>query len=476
MLLIGPVAECMTGDMRAEAQNPSAGVWNPSRNAVAAALRGGIAYNQSAMKRPGRRRFLTTALGGAAVSATFCSKPSSGQRPPNVLLLVADGLGPGNQSSYGEQQVRTPRLDELASQGMRFTQAYSGCCLPVPSRCVLLTGLNMGHASIRSNAGGVPLLLEDITLAEMLMPRGYVSGCFGKWGLGEAGTEGVPWEQGFEEFFGYLNEADASSLYPPQLYDNGEEWPVPGNESGGRAGFAPDLIAGRALDFLRRHEGGPFFCYVSFPLPQADLPTPEAAILRLDQDVGLLLDLLGELDIESETLVIFTAARGAGGFPGYPGGLYEAGIRVPLIARWPGRIESASQSGFPVVSYDFLPTLAELAELDRPAYADGVSLVPTLTGRGRQEQHPFLYWEVPAQDAETGEFIGVTPMQAVLVGDWKAVRPAAGAELELYNLASDPTESTNVIGQHPEVAAEMVDLLKRTRYDPRPNTQTSSAG
>ncbi len=466
-----------------------------------------------------RRQFLSTTLAGGAGLLLCCGRDEpAAPRPPNIIFILADDLGYGDLGCYGQKQIRTPNLDRMAAEGMRFTEAYAGCTVCAPSRSVLMTGLHMGHTSVRSNPGGVPLLPEDVTVAELLKEAGYAAGCFGKWGLGDIGTEGVPWKQGFDEFFGYLHQAHAHYYYPRFLYKNDQEYPLPGNEGDGRGTYSHDVIAEQALDFIRRHKDGPFFCYVPFTIPHLELLVPEdsmaeyrgqfpepreyrdrrdhyarqpeprtalaAMITRMDRDVGRILGLVQELGLDDDTVIFFSSDNGAasplwkddyfhstGGLRGHKQNFYEGGIRVPLIVRWPGKIAPGTTSSHPCVFYDFLPTALELAGRPVPPHTDGISIVPTLLGRGEQKAHEFLYWELPRYDSKTGEFRKEIPRQAVRMGDWKAVRPEPDGALELYNLKTDPGETTNVAASNPEVMARIDEFLKRARYEPRPQTE-----
>lgn len=458
--------------------------------------------------RSGRREFLA-AVGGAAV-APGAQGP---RRPPNIVFLMADDLGYGDVGCYGQQIIRTPNIDRLAAEGTRFTQAYAGCTVCAPSRSVLMTGLHMGLTSVRANPGGVPLLDSDVTVAEVLRRAGYATGGFGKWGLGDKGTDGVPWKQGFDEFFGYLNQVHAHYFYPEFLYANDRRVPLEGNTGGARRTYSHDAIAGRALDFIRRHRDRPFFCYMPFTLPHLELLVPEDSmtpyegkveekpyvdprrhyadqpkaraayagmVSRLDRDVGRVLALLAELKLEENTLVFFTSDNGsavplwgddyfasAGHLRGHKQNLYEGGIRVPMIARWPGRVPRGKVSEHAWGFWDVLPTLAEVAGAKPPAKRTGTSVLPALEGR-EQPAERFLYWELPRYDNKSGRFRDEVPMQAARMGEWKVVRPEPDGALELYNLASDPFERRNVWGQYPAVQKRLAEFLKTARVPPRP--------
>jgi arylsulfatase A-like enzyme len=446
-------------------------------------------------------------------------------RKPRIVLLLADDLGYGHLGCYGQKHIRTPRLDRMASEGMRFTQCYAGCTVCAPSRSVLMTGYHMGHTSVRLNSGGVPLRAEDKTIAEVLKPAGYTCGIFGKWGLGDAGTAGVPAKHGFDEHFGYLHQVHAHSHYPPYLWHNDKKVPLPGN-SGNERGLTGDkrgthshtAVTEKALDFIRRNKDRPFFCYVPFTLPHVELLAPEedmkqyrgkfaekpyvdprkhytdqpqpraayaAMVSAVDRAAGEVLDLLKSLGIDEETLVLFSSDNGAqggvgidtdffaatGGLRGFKTTMYEGGLRVPMIARWPGKIKAGAVSNQVWYFADMLPTLAELAGVSPPKGIDGLSVVPTLLGEpGKQAQHEYLYWELPQYNAKKKAFAS-PPMQALRMGNWKVVRPKTATPLELYDLVKDRGETTDVAGEHPEVMRRAEAILKSCRTEPRPQAE-----
>lgn len=462
-----------------------------------------------------RRQFLA--------STALAVSPAGGAatRPPNIVWIMGDDLGIGDLGCYGQQQIRTPNIDRIAKEGMRFTDAYAGCTVCAPSRSVLMTGLHMGHTPIRSNPGGAPLLANEVTVAQMLKKAGYTCGGFGKWGLGEVGTDGVPSKHGFDEFFGYLHQVHAHYYYPEYLIDNEKKFPLPGNENGKRTTYSHDAIAGRALDFIRKHRSRPFFCYVPFTIPHLELLVPEDSlaeyrgkvaedkpyvterkhyadqlhpraayagmVTRMDRDVGRIMALLKELKLDGETIVFFTSDnggaerlrgddyfRGNGPFRGHKQNLYEGGIRTPMLVRWPGRIKAGAESRLPWMFADFFPTAAELAGQPAPKGLDGISVVPELLGRAGQKRHEFLYWELPAYQAATATFRPGLPMQAVRMGDWKAVRPKPDAPLELYNLADDIAETKNVAAANPAVMARIEKYLAGARVAPREQKEPPS--
>ena len=337
--------------------------------------------SKSAPIRANRREFFAAAAGAASVlGCGDTAGPPSGSpaQSPNIVFIMADDLGYGELGCYGQAKIRTPNIDRIAAEGMRFSNAYSGCSVCAPARSVLMTGMHMGHTSVRSNPGGVPILADDVTVGELLKERGYATGCFGKWGLGDIGTEGVPWKQGFDEFVGYLHQAHAHYFYPHYLYDNDQKLPLEGNEGDGRGTYSHDVIADRALEFIEKNQDGPFFCYVPFTIPHAEYVVPDdeiyaqyagtfeevelaqnrnrperlirppephatlaAMITRMDRDVGRILGLIADLGLDENTIVFFTSDNGAaaatwtdyfrssGDLRGAKRAFYEGGIRVP---------------------------------------------------------------------------------------------------------------------------------------------------
>lgn len=465
-----------------------------------------------------RRNFVTSLAGAAAATA----QPSA-SRKPNIIWIMADDLGYGDVGCYGQQIIRTPNIDRLATEGTRFTDVYAGCTVCAPSRSVLMTGRHTGHTTVRSNPGGVPILPEDVTVAEILKGAGYATGCFGKWGLGDIGTEGVPWKQGFDQFFGYLHQAHAHYYYPRFLYQNDKEFPLEGNGPGKQKTYSQDVIAEKSLEFLRQNKGRPFFACFAWTVPHGEYQVPEDSmapyraivkekgplvnqggrlatqpepyaafagmVSRLDRDVGRVMVTLKELGLEENTIVFFTSDNGgtsqsihrenyfrsSGPFRGHKQLMYEGGIRVPMIARWPGRIPAGRVSGFAWMSQDFLPTAAELAGVKPPAGIDGMSVLPTLFGR-KQQPHEYLYWELPRYlgtrwSDKSGDFAKELPMQAVRHHQWKVVRPKPDAPLELYNLKSDPGETRDLAKEQPDVLARIEKWMRTARTEPRPQTE-----
>ena len=449
-----------------------------------------------------RRAFLGAAAGLAACGGTPApDAPAS--RPPNFVFILADDLGYRHLGCYGQDKIRTPNLDRMAAEGMRFTSAYSGCTVCAPARSSLMTGLHTGHTPVRGNSGGLPLPADSTTIAEALRAAGYATGIFGKWGLGGEGTEGVPTRHGFDEFLGPLHQVHAQYYWPEFLFRNEERYPLDGNADGGKGSYAPDVMNEAALDFLDRHADRPFFLYVPSLIPHHEYQVPEEAlaeyagkfpepepfiredrgfevqdqpaavtaamITRLDEHVGQILAKLKQLGIAENTLVIFASDNGAAGsfepivtpfdpsgpLRGYKRDLYEGGIRVPAIAWRPGSVPAGSTSDYPWTFWDVLPTAAELAGVEPPA-GDGKSFLRILEG-GEQVPPEFLYWE----SGDSGRL-----QQAVRTGRWKAVRNAPGEPLELYDLETDLGETTDVAAENPEVVDRIETYLETARVDP----------
>ncbi len=452
------------------------------------------------------------ALGGLV---SVCAQPSYLAHPaehkPSIIFILADDLGYGDLGSYGQTKIKTPNLDRMAAEGMRFTSFYAGSTVCAPSRCALMTGLHTGHAVIRGNAP-VPLRPEDFTVAELLGQAGYCTALIGKWGLGNTNTTGVPQKKGFDQFIGYLDQVHAHDYYTDYLwrydrpteakpgYDGRIEFPE--NRNGQTGVYMDDLFNTTALRFVsnkkpnRFNHYRPFFLYLSYTIPHAnneqgkrtgngmevpsDAPYSDQAwpqteknkaamITRLDSYVGQLMDKLKELKIDDSTVIFFTSDNGphkeggvdpgffhsSGPLRGIKRDLYEGGIRVPLIVRWPGTIKAGTVNGQPWAFWDFLPTAADIATVKVPEKLDGISMLPTLLGRPQTNHHDFLYWEFHERGSQ----------QAVRMGDWKAVRLQPGAPLELYNLGTDLSEKQNVAARNPEVVARIEAYLKTARTE-----------
>ena len=449
----------------------------------------------------------------ALLLPALLASPLLSQEAPNVILVLADDLGYGELGSYGQEHIETPNLDRLAAEGMRFTQHYSGAPVCAPSRYVLMTGRNSGHATIRNNLkvqseGQTPIPSGELTLGELLKGAGYATGVFGKWGLGFPGSEGDPLAQGFDRFFGYNCQVHAHNFYPRYLWSDEETVDLEGNDRGlTGAQYSHDVIEAELLDFIRANKDRPFFCYVPSTIPHLALqvpestlaqyrgrweetpyegrsylphPTPRAAyaamITHLDASVGRIMELLQELELEERTLVLFTSDNGAthlnpqvdveffkssGALRGLKGSVYEGGVRVPLIARWKGQVPAGATSSHLSAFEDYMPTLAAVAGVELSTGTDGISFLPTLLGDPEaQEQHEYLFWDFPGYGGQI----------AVRRGRWKAVRRGlkknADAPLELYDLENDPGEGTDVAVDHPDIALEMARIMIEARTTP----------
>ena len=445
-----------------------------------------------------RRQFLA---GAAAVASGLNAGPS---RPPNIVFILLDDLGYGDFGCYGQKLIRTPNVDRAAAEGRRFTDCYAGAAVCGPSRSALMTGLHNGHGPIRANAGTPPIAASDFTVAQALKKAGYTTGGFGKWGLGDAGSTGAPTRHGFDEFFGYLHQVHAHSYYPEFLWDNDRKFPLPGNAGGKRGQYTADIIAERSFEFLRKSKDKPFFLYASYTLPHAkfEIPSVEpygkepwtdgqktyaAMVTRADRYIGRILAMLKQYNRERETVVFITSDNGAsygvqdkgfslfksnGPLRGQKGELYEGGIRVPMIVRWPGMVQAGSESDFPWAFWDFMPTAAEIAGVPAPEGLDGISVMPAILGTGEPKRE-FLYWEFPTIDRKTGKQRPGAMPQAVRTGEWKAIREKPGAPLELYNLSNDIGEKDNVAAANPTVVKRVEEYLKTARTEPRLHNQGS---
>jgi arylsulfatase A-like enzyme len=439
-------------------------------------------------------------LGILALFGALCGVAGAAETKaerPNVIWIMADDLGYGDLGCYGQQKIHTPNLDRMAREGQRWTQFYAGDTVCAPSRCVLMTGLHTGHCYIRGNAR-VNLRPEDTTVAEVFKKAGYRTGLIGKWGLGHEGSTGVPTRKGFDSFFGYLDQTHAHNYYPTFLMRNEarvplrnmvpNEGPVGQGMATERVDYSHDLFAAEALKWVEENRADPFFLYLAFTIPHANneakqkgMEVPDlgeyadrdwppnqkahaAMISRMDRDIGRLFDELKRLKLDNKTLVLFTSDNGphreggndpefahsSGPLRGIKRAMYEGGIRVPFIARWPGHIKASTEADHVGYFADWMPTAAELIGQPSPQ-TDGISFLPTLLGRSGQAEHPFLYWEFYEQGGSQG----------VRMGDWKGVSHPWGAPLELYNLKTDLGETHNVAPERPEIVARMQDVLKR---------------
>lgn len=451
-------------------------------------------------------------------------------RQPNIIYILADDLGYGDLSCYGQEKFETPHIDRLAKEGMLFTQHYAGSTVCAPSRSSLMTGLHTGRTPIRGNrginGGQYPLPAETVTISKLLKAAGYVTGAFGKWGLGYPGSTGDPLNQGFDEFFGFNSQTVAHNYYAWELNDNHQVIELEENKGTDQGLYIPHLIHERTLDFIDRHQDTSFFLFVPTIIPHAELfapqeymdlflnqnsaeppyayiskfepetpyqgiddpahprfkvggygsqPYPRAAfaamVKLLDDQVGEIMAKLEELGLAENTLVIFTSDNGPhveggadpdffnsnGPFQGYKRDLYEGGIRTPMLAKWPSKIQAGSISEHVSAFWDVLPTLGEVAGIAVPEDIHGISFLPALMGQ-KQQEHKHLYWEFHEQQGK----------QAVRKGDWKAIKlHVLGPEPEflLFNLRKDVAEKENLAGKHPEILEELLDIMESERIE-----------
>lgn len=456
---------------------------------------------------------LASVLAILSISASNYAISAESKSGPNIIMILADDLGYAELGCYGQKKIRTPSLDRMSAGGMRFTQCYSGSPVCAPSRCCLMTGKHAGHAWVRNNVevkpeGQTPLPASEVTVATLLRKQGYATAAIGKWGLGPPGSEGDPFRHGFDLFFGYNCQRHAHNHYPRYLWRNDKRLDLEGND-GGATGkqYTHDLFEQEALTFIRTHKGQPFFLYLPFTVPHLALQVPDEALAdykgkwddspydgkkgyqahaapraayaamvsRLDRSVGRVLDLLKELGLEENTLVLFSSDNGpthggvggsdsaffesAGPFRGLKGDVYEGGMRVPLIARWPGKIKAGVITDHVCYFPDVLPTFMEVAGTadTAPKGVDGVSFAPTLFGRPeKQGKRDYLYWE----------FHGYGGQQAIRLGDWKALRRGlhkGNSRFELYNLKDDVGERNDVSAQYPEIIARVEKIARDAR-------------
>jgi len=459
--------------------------------------------------------FLLTLIVFTFTSFQACSEK---QQKPNIIFIMSDDLGYGHLGCYGQEIIKTPNIDQLAEEGLRFTQAYSGCSVCAPSRNSLMTGQHSGHISVRGNGGGVSLLKSDITIAQILKKAGYITGLFGKWGLGEEYTVGIPNKKGFDQFFGYLHQLHAQFYYPEFLWQNQEKVYFPENRDMKRGTYSPDLIMNKSFEFIRSSQDKPFFLYLPMAIPHHEFIAPDetlalysgkfeefpiphwrdgyalpeepratfaAMVTHMDKHVGELMSFLREIKIDEKTIIFFVSDNGAAHGPlenteffnangplrEFKGSLYEGGIRVPMIVRWPGKIKPNTTTALITYFPDILPTLAELADVQSliPDNTDGLSILPTLLNQGNQKKHPFLYWE----DTEYNRTPPFGPrletaITAVRMGNWKGVRKTPDSPVELYNLDIDISERQDLSGSNPGIVKKINEIMKNEHFEAPP--------
>lgn len=466
----------------------------------------------------------TLAVGSGIIGAVTIAgnaRAADSGKPANVIFILADDLGIGDVTPYGQKLIKTPNLERMTREGMRFTQAYSGTAVSAPSRASLMTGLHTGHTHIRGNLrhdpeGQVAMPEGTYTMGQMFRNAGYATGCFGKWGLGYPGSESDPTKVGFDKFYGYNCQTLAHDYYPDHLWDNTTRVEFKENYDQKENTYSADLIHSKALEFMREQAkaGKPFFTFLSYTLPHAELILPKdsvydeycrlipaaedkawadanpnrkgaygaterpyasfaSMVTKLDSYVGDVMDMLRELGIDDNTLVVFTSDNGPhkegganpdyfasyGPYRGIKRDLYEGGIRMPFIVRYPGTVPAGVDNDHIMAFWDMLPTFAEVARSKDVIATDGISLVPTLTGKEGQKEHEYLYWEFHEGGGK----------QAIRVGDWKGVRLNVGepskTTFELYNLAEDVHEDNNVAASHPEIAERLGKMMDTVRTE-----------
>jgi len=440
------------------------------------------------------------------------NSPPPAPRRPSIIFILADDLGYGDLGCYGQMRIKTPNIDRLAEEGIRFTSCYAGSTVCSPSRAALMLGQHTGHLKIRGNTRPTTLASDDVTVARVLQAAGYRTALIGKWGLADAGLPGVPQNQGFDEFLGYLSNFEAHDYYPDFLWryrptapgqtEFADRMQFPENGGIKQGLYAPDLCTTAALNYIKINKPDafnryrPFFLFLSYTIPHAnneegrrtgngmevpsDAPygneqwTPQeknkaAMITRLDTDVGRLLEQLKQYNLDNNTVVVFTSDNGphaeggvdpkfhqsAGPLRGIKRDLYEGGIRVPMIVRWPAQLKPGQVSDFVWAQWDFLPTATDIAMTKAPKAIDGISIYPLLTGQVQTNRHEFLYWEFHERGFQ----------QAARMGDWKAVRPQADQPLELYNLKTDLGEKQDVAKDHPDIVGKFEAYFKTARTD-----------
>lgn len=429
-----------------------------------------------------QRTLLIVALLSCFAANTFAADT----KQPNIIYIMLDDAGYNDFGAMGSKHVQTPAFDQMAAEGMRFTDHYSGSAVCAPTRCVLMTGLHTGHCRRRDNQakanrdktddnGLVFLQDEDVTVAEVMQKAGYVTGGIGKWGLGNPGFDGSPDKQGFDHFLGYLDQVHAHSYYTDWLWNDGKRM-----ETGKR--YSHYFFEEDTLRFIRENQSKPFFLYLPYTLPHGKYEIPAddpayqiykdqkwpqqvknyaAMITRADMTVAKILDLLKELDIDDNTIVFYTSDNGPNPpflkdlksnapFSGIKRSLKEGGIRAAMTVRWPDVVPAGETSDFVWDMRDVFPTACDLAGVDAPAHLDGISVLPTLKGES-QAGHPHLYWEFP-----------VRSQQAVRMGKWKGYREGTKSPLELFDLTSDPAEKNNLASKHPQIVQQIETIMAQS--------------
>ncbi|QZT38760.1 arylsulfatase [Halosquirtibacter xylanolyticus] len=452
-------------------------------------------------------------------SINVYAKKKQKERTPNVIFILADDLGYGDVGYNGQSKFPTPNIDKLVSKGMVFTQHYSGSTVCAPSRSALLTGFHTGHTPIRGNAevkpeGQKPMPAESYTMGELFQEHGYVTSIFGKWGLGYPGSEGTPAKQGFDYFYGYNCQRLAHNYFPDHLWENDKKVMLPRNNGGEMVDYAVDIIHNQAISFIGKHKDEPFFMYYATPLPHAELIMPEeyiepfkgkylpekqykgvdsgpyfnnggyrsqknchatfaAMVSLLDTQVGEIMAEVKKHGLEENTIIVFTSDNGPhkeggadpryfdsnGPYKGFKRDLYEGGIHVPMAVVWDGHIASNSTSDHTSAFWDFMPTFTDMLHSKDHEKYDGLSIWPSLMGRGKQKKHNHLYWEFHAMGGRI----------ALRQGDWKLViynvKDETKRKVALYDLKSDPYEQLDLSSDNSKRVSKMLKLVKQSHRD-----------
>lgn len=423
-------------------------------------------------------------------------------RIPNVLFIMADDLGSAELGCYGGIDMLTPNIDQLAKEGMMFTQAYSGNTVCAPARSTLMTGLHMGHTHVRGNTGGIALPDSVVTMAEVFKKAGFMTGGFGKWGLGEIGTEGVPERQGFDEFVGYYHQIHAHDYYPDYLYENSEQLQLSNGSSD--QDYSAYTIFERTKSFIQKNKDNPFFCYAGWTLPHGKFQIPEddpslkiyeskswsdnrkkyaSMVSLLDRQVGELIQTLKDLDLYDNTLIVFCSDNGGlgefaeykpnGDLRGFKRDMYEGGLRVPMIVKWTNRTPKGSTCDMPVYFPDMLPTFADVirAKDHLPKKVDGLSIVNWIKNPALDHRNRYLYWEYPHYDWANKRYDDSKFKQAFRTRNWKMIKNGKDKEWEFYNLDADPNETEDMEAYHPGKMQKFQKWITENRVDPMPQVE-----
>jgi arylsulfatase A-like enzyme len=426
-----------------------------------------------------RRQFMKSAAAGSLALALpmKAAAAQAADRKPNIIFIMVDDMGYHDLGCFGSKTIKTPRIDRMCREGVKFTDCYSGDTVCAPARSTLMTGFHKGHTPVRGNSGGIPLFPEDVTVAEVLKKGGYATGGFGKWGLGNQGKDGAAEKQGFDLFFGYYNQWHAHTYYT-HLFRNSVKVELNGR-------YTHHAIYDETIAFIKANKDRPFFCYCPWTPPHAAYQIPEdepawalykdkpwkkdakvvaAMDSMMDRQVGEIIDLLKKLGIDDNTIIFFTSDNGAaqrfdgihnscGKMKGRKRSMNEGGIRVPMVVRWPGKIKAGTVSDLPWYFPDVMPTLGELAGVsgEVPKDIDGISIVPTLLGAGKQKKHEYLFW--------------MAGSRAVRMGKWKAI--GQRGKVKLYDLEKDIGEKNDLAAKHPDIAKKMGEIMDKAFTPPR---------